>query len=100
MNVGEYGIVFRFGVSFDMSGESSLTFNFTKPDGTTLSVPGLLGTTQISTPLGSFAANTWAYYTFVQGDVDQIGAWTVRLTYLDASPARLISTIGHFTVNE
>ena len=99
MNVNEYGVVLQMCVSFDMSAYTSLSFTFTKPDSTTLTVAGVLGTNTIATPLGTFTANTYAYYTFVQGDVTQVGEWTVRLTYLDASPAKLISTVGTFTVN-
>ena len=98
MNVNEYGIVLQFGVSFDMSSNTSLSFTFTKPDDTTLTVAGTLGTAQITTTEGIFAANTYATYRFVSGDVNQAGEWSVRLTYLDASPARLISTVGVFTV--
>lgn len=100
MNVNEYGVTLQFGVSFDMSANTSLSFTFTKPDLSTLTVAGTLGTIQITTTEGIFAANTYATYRFVAGNVDQAGDWSVRLTYLDASPARLISTIGHFTVGE
>lgn len=98
MNVNEYGILLQFGVSFDLSANTSLSFTFTKPDNTTLTKTGTLGTVTITTTLGTFSANTYATYRFISGDVDQAGDWSVRLTYLDASPARLISTIGVFTV--
>jgi hypothetical protein len=99
MNVNEYGIILQFGVSFDMSSQTSLSFTFTKPDLTTLTVNGTLGTLQITTPLGIFAPNTYATYTFLSGQVNQAGQWSVRLTYKDAAPTQLISTIGTFTVN-
>lgn len=98
MNVDEYGVILQFGVSFDMSSTTGLSFTFTKPDLTTLTVVGTLGTLQITTTEGIFAANTYATYRFINGDIDQAGEWSVRLTYLDASPARLISTVGTFTV--
>lgn len=98
MNVNEYGVMLQLCVSFDMSANTSLSFTFTKPDLTTLTVTGHLGTVTTVTPLGIFSANTYATYVFVLGDVTQAGDWTVRLTYTDASPARLISTIGKFTV--
>lgn len=98
MFVNEYGIELQFGVSFDMSANTSLSFTFTKPDLTLLTVAGVLGVSPVTTPLGVFAANTYATYTFVNGNVDQEGEWQVRLTYHDASPAQLISSIGKFTV--
>ena len=90
MNVNEYGVVLQFGVSFNMSADTSLSFTFTKPDLTTLTVTGTLGTVDVTTPLGIFSAYTYATYTFLVGQVNIAGPWTVRLTYTDASPARLI----------
>lgn len=100
MNVNEYGVILQFGVSFDMSVETFLSFTFTKPDGTTLTVMGTLGTSPVTTPLGIFAVHTYATYTFLQGQVDQAGTWEVRLKYQDATPAQLISTVGTFVVGE
>lgn len=98
MNVNEYGVVFQFGVSFNMAAHTSLSLTYTKPDATTLTVTPTLGTVDVSTPLGTFSANTYVTYTFVNGDVDQAGSWSARLTYQDATPAKLISTSGSFTV--
>lgn len=98
MYVNEYGVQLQFGVSFDMSANTSLSFTFTKPDDSTLTVVGVLGAIPVTTPLGIFAANTYATYVFVNGNVDQEGEWEVRLTYRDATPAQLISGIAKFTV--
>jgi hypothetical protein len=98
MNVNEYGVVLQFGVSFNMSAESSLSLTFTKPDEVTLTVPAVLGTVDITTPVGTFSAYTYVTYTFIEGQVDQAGRWSARLTYQDASPAQLISTPGFFMV--
>ena len=99
MNVNEYGIQLQMGVSFNMINHTSLMFNFTRPDATTFSRTGSLGIIPVSTPAGNFAANTYANYTFVNGDISQVGDWQVRLVYQDATPAQLISSIGHFTIN-
>lgn len=100
MNVGEFGVVLQFGASFDMSANTALSITFIKPDLTTLIVTPTLGTEPVSTPLGVFAANTYAVYTFVSGDVDQAGMWSARLTYTDTMAATLlISTIGTFSVS-
>lgn len=99
MNLNEYGVVLQFGVSFNMVSETSLSLAFTKPDGTTLTVPAVLGIVDISTELGTFTGYTYVTYTFTSGQVDQTGQWSVRLTYKDASPAQLISTPGYFTVH-
>jgi hypothetical protein len=98
MNVNEYGVTLQFCVSFNMANQTSLSFTFTKPDGTTLTVVGTLGVVQVSTPLGIFAADTYATYTFTSGQVTESGTWKVRLTYTDASPAQLISNVGTFVV--
>lgn len=98
MNVNEYGVVFRFGVSFDMVANTSLSLTFTRPDLTTLIVTPTLGVGSVTTPLGVFATHTYVNYTFAIGNVNQAGEWSARLTYTDATPARLISTVGTFTV--
>lgn len=97
MNVGEYGVIKRHGVAFDMSANTALSLTFTKPSGATLTVsnpdvsaPGSVG--------GSFAANEYFQYTFANGDVDEAGTWTVRGTYTDGSK-QLISDAATFTVN-
>ncbi len=82
----EYGIRFILGVSYDMSGETDLQFHFIKPDCISeLFVEGELGTTEITTDAGIFSANTWAYYDFVDGDLDQASdaanLWRADLRY-------------------
>jgi len=98
--VDEFGINFVMGVSFDMSSNTSLEFKFLKPDQETyLTKVGVLGATELVTSVGTFAANTWAYYTFVDGDLDQDGTWKAELKYNDADPTQLYSTIAEFEVN-
>lgn len=99
MNVGEYGVVFAFDASFDMSAKTSLSLALTKPDGTVLTKTPTLGTIPLVTTLGTFAANEYVTYTFINGDVNQAGIWCAQLTYNDASQ-HLISDFGHFTVDE
>lgn len=104
MNVGEYGIAFLFSTGFDMSGFTALSITFTKPDDTQLvvtdpdvSVPNV----DAVTTLGTFAANTYAKYYFVNGNVDQAGEWSAFVTYDNsgASPAQhLISDTTKFTI--
>lgn len=100
MKINEYGVVLQFGTSFDMSSYTSLSLTFTKPDLSTLTVTPTLGVGAVSTPLGSFATHTYVTYTFLSGQVNQAGSWSARLTYQDATPARLISDVGTFTVDE
>ena len=82
----EYGVRFVLGVSFDMSAFTDLQFHFIKPDCISeLFVDGELGTAEIVTDAGIFAANTWAYYDFVDGDLDQASddanLWRADLRY-------------------
>ncbi len=83
----EFGVRFVLGVSFDMSGNTALEFHFIKPDCVSeLFVVGVLGTTELVTDAGTFAANTWAYYDFIDGDLDQFSSganlWRADLKYL------------------
>lgn len=102
MNVNEYGIILQFGVGFDISSFATLSIAFTKPDLTTLTVTNPLvaiGAVDVVTTEGTFTAGTYATYTFQNGDVNQAGAWSARLTYTDATPRKLISNVVRFTIN-
>ena len=105
---GNFGVQFIMGVSFDMSLQDSLQFHFIKPDCITeLFVPGVLGTSTITVDGLEFAANTWASYDFVDGDLDQAsdGAnlWRVDLRYEGdngtITNARLFSEPASFEVS-
>ena len=99
MNVNEYGIQLQFGTSFNMSSYTSLRLVFTPPTGATFTRTPTLGTSPITTTAGSFAANTYVTYTFIQGDITQTGTYTVRLIYQDAAPTYLTSSVGSFVVS-
>jgi hypothetical protein len=102
MNVNEYGVQFLFSTGFDMSGYSALALHFVKPDLSTLVVTNpavTVGSGNVSTTAGLFLANQYAQYTFVNGDVDQVGEWSVRLVYDDSAPRHLISDIATFEIN-
>jgi len=97
----EFGIQFVMGTGFDMSAQTGLQFTFLKPDASTkITVPGTLGTTELVTSAGTFAANTWASYIFADGDLDQAGIWKAELRFQDGSPSQLFSTIAEFEVVE
>ena len=100
MNQYEWGVLFYMALSFDLSGYTGLMLTFTKPDGTVMTRTNpqvVMGTTEITTTLGTLAPNTWVSYTFANGEVDQSGVWSVRLTYNDAS-RQLISDPATFTL--
>ena len=100
-NKNEYGVDFIVGTSFDMSAQTDLQITFLKPDcTTTLVAAATLGTTNLNTEFGLFAANTWAFYTFSNGDLDQSGEWKAQLRYQDAVPTQLYSDIATFNVVE
>lgn len=102
MNVGEWGVEFCFSTGFDMSGFTSISIKFTKPDGSFLTVSNpdvSVPNSPVNTTLGTFSAKEYAAYTFKNGDVNQAGVWSARVTYQDATPQELISDVGTFTVN-
>lgn len=102
MNVGEYGISFNLNVNYDLSGFTTLSLAFTRPDGTvftTANGPVTVPSTPLATTdQGTFAANQYAKYSFAAGDLTKPGIYTVRLTYADATK-RLISDIASFSVS-
>jgi hypothetical protein len=102
MRVGEYGIPIQFNTRFDLSGFTSLSLAFTKPDNTILTVTDpdvAIGVGDIITPIGTFLSGEYVTYTFVNGDVDLFGEWSARLTANDGSE-NLISAEATFTVEE
>ena len=104
--VGEVGKAFRYATSFDMSGSSGLTLNFTKPDGTTLqkteasanpvTAPAVALTNDPD--LGNVSANEYMEFTTVAADFDQAGTWTVCGIYTDATPKIFHGASATFTV--
>lgn len=102
MNVNNWGIFVWIGTGFDLIAYTALTMTFTKPDGTFLvvtnpavSVPGI----DEETTAGLFPANTYAQYITQPGDIDQVGQWSVRLTYQDADKLLTTDTPAFFTVD-
>jgi len=101
VNEGEYGVACVFNTAYNMSGFSTISIQFTKPDGTILAPTNPAVTvpnTPITTVLGTFAANQYARYAFQNGDLNQVGVWYARVIYTDATPMKLISNSSSFTV--
>lgn len=101
MNVGEYGIRFNLNVGYDISLYTTLALAFSRPDGSVLTVTSpavTVGSSPLTTPLGTFAANQYASYVFADGDITVAGAYSARLTYTDANK-RLVSEVVTFSVN-
>lgn len=103
MNVGEYGIVHNLNVNYTISGFTTLSLDYTRPDGTTFARTNGDVTTPavplVTPDQGTFAAGKYAAYTFKPGDLTVAGEYTVRLTYTDASK-RLVSDATSFVVSE
>lgn len=100
LNIGEYGSDLYCNANYDLSSASSITLDITRPDGTKLSVAATRGTVDATIAgEGTFAANSYAKYTLVDGDLNQAGEYRVRMTYLDGTK-KLISVPDSFVVYE
>lgn len=102
INVGEYGLSFNVNANYPLNAATTLTMEFTRPDGTTFSATAPAVTVPAS-PLvtpdqGTFAAYQYASYGFIAGDLNQAGEYIVRLRYVDATKS-LHSDPASFTVN-
>ena len=92
MKVGETGITFRVGASYDMSSETELELTFTKPDATTVTKSQTggevtLGTSAVTdSDLGALSANEYVEYEIESGFLDTAGTWKVYLTYTNTTP--------------
>lgn len=101
MNVGEYGIAFNLGVGYDISGSSSLSLAFTRPDGSVFTATNpqvAAGTVDITNGTVSFPAKQYAQYAIGQGLLTIPGQYSARLTYTDATKLLKSDTVT-FTVN-
>ncbi len=105
VNEGEFGVACVFYTAYDMSGYTEISIQFTKPDGTILAPVSADGVTvpnvDVVTALGTFLANEYAQYFFVDGDLDQTGVWYARVIYDEDTatpPLHLISNSSSFEV--
>lgn len=97
MNAGEFGRVLNFATQFDMSAATSLSIVFTKPNGTTISPTAVIGIASLQAPTSTFLPYQYVSYTFANGDLDQSGTYTARVSYTDASK-HLLSPLVRFNV--
>ncbi len=86
IRIGEIGKEHRINCQFDMSNNTSIDFIYTKPNGTLLSVQGVLGATKQTINGALVPANFWASYTFQPGDLDEDGDWNLQIIYNNISP--------------
>jgi hypothetical protein len=104
LRVGEIGKVIRVDTNFDLSANTELTLEFTKPDGTTLtkltadgvSAPGVNVTDPDTGDV--FTANEYMEYDTISGDLDQAGIWSVEARYTDGTPKFYIGDTDTFSV--
>ena len=94
LKVGEIGKILQVGSSFDLSANTDLKLEFTKPDQTTLIVDKaggvsapITGTTvDVNGVATTFDANEYWQYATSSGDLDQPGTWVLNGVYIDATP--------------
>lgn len=99
VNVGEYGLALNVNVNFDITAATGLSLSFTRPDNSAFSGACTVGQVDLAVPgEGTYLAGRYARYLIQPGDLTVPGEYTVRLTYTDAAPKRLISDNTSFTV--
>ncbi len=75
MNLGDYGGLVYIGVEEDISGASSLTFQFTSPTGNISKKTATLGTEDAN----GLLANQYGKYQVENGLINESGSWKVKL---------------------
>lgn len=106
LRVGEIGKIIRVNTNYDLSANTELTLEFTKPDGTTVtklkadgvSAPGVNVTDPDTGDV--FEANEYMEYDVESGLLDQSGQWYVEAKYNDATPKFFIGEPAQFAVLE
>jgi hypothetical protein len=102
MNVGEHGIAYNLNVNYVLSAATSLSLTITRPDGTSVTRTGGDVTAPAvalvtGTQFGTFAVSQYAKYIIQPGDLNQVGVYTARLTYVDGTKL-LKSDLGEYSV--
>lgn len=89
MNDGEYGNVLYFYLKEDVSANTNKII-IKDPDGNeSAEKTATLGTTNLSTPRGTWPANQWVQYTIAKGDIDESGTWEFKATSEFSSTKKL-----------
>lgn len=108
IHINEFGHVFKVQTDFDLTSNSSVGMEITKPDGTTATIAGTVGTstgtaTNDSSSGGGevvFEANQWITVTVTATDMfASAGTYRVRGLYIDASPKELFTDKLPFRVS-
>lgn len=111
LKVGEKGKTVQMGSgAFDLSLNTDLQIQFTKPDQTQLLVDSAGGVTApavqvtvdvlidgVPTPT-TFEANEYFEYAFVSGDLDQSGTWVANGIYIEGALIEFCGDPFTFTV--
>lgn len=71
---------------FDLSSSTALSLVFTKISGSVLSVTPTMGTSDETIDGKDAPANTWIFYDFQTGELDETGNWNVNFTYTNTTP--------------
>jgi len=107
LKVGEVGKVIQMGSGgFDLSTNTDLQIQFTKPDKTQLIVtisdgvtaPAVQTIVDVNSVSTTFEANEYWEYPFAPGDLDQSGTWVANGIYIDATPKDFCGDPFVFTV--
>ncbi len=102
-NVGEFGKALNINTNYNMALFTALELVITRPDGTafTRTNPSVAisASPLVTLDAGTFAANQYMIYIVQDGDLTLPGEYTVRCSYTDALPMRLIAATS-FTVSE
>ncbi len=107
LKVGEIGKIVQMGSGgFDLSANTDLKIQFTKPDQTQLIVDKAGGVSAPITPTTvdvngvstTFEANEYWQYAFVSGDLDQSGTWRANGIFIDGTPKDFCGDPFTFTV--
>ncbi len=104
--VGDIGRNILINASFDLSANTDLQIQFTKPDQTTLLVdkaggvtaPAVNASVDVDGVPTTFLANEYFLYPWKSGDLDQSGTWVGNGIYIEGTTKRFCGDAVTFTV--
>ncbi len=91
MVTGSYGVVLYADTSFSLVGQTTITLDVTRPDGSSFSVTPTVGSSDITIEGHAFTANEYWTYTTLDGQFPVTGNYKLKLTVQFDVPKRLKS---------
>ena len=70
----------------------------TIPETNTLTITPTLGTTDVTIDGEAASANSWVFYIFTTGQLDESGCWDIQFKYTDTVASKVFNNLTPMTL--